>query len=289
MNDNLVLTAPRQAETHRRPDQTTRIVVDGVSLAVHRTGRGVPIVGLTAIGHDAHDFDAFATAVADRFETIVIEWPSHGDSGPDPQPASASRYADLIVAALDQLGLERPIVIGNSIGGSVAIRYADRRPVRALVLCNCGLLPEVTPFAAWYCGLFARFFAAGERGAWWYDFVFRRYYHLVLTEPAAAAQRSKVIANGRRFASIFRQVWGSFTRPEAYVGDVMLQLDCPIWIAWGERDKVIPLWLCRPTIKRMKHATLSTFRAGHCAFLEQPEAFTVGFLAFAGQHPGQQS
>ena len=283
MLDETTMTAPSRVTSSQ---SLTTVEVDGIRLAVHRTGRGPPVVGLTAIGHDAHDFDAFATAVADRFETIVIEWPGHGDSGADRQPASATRYAELIVGAVDRLGLERPILIGNSIGGSAAIQYACQRPVRGLVLCNSGGLTEVTPFVSRGCRLFARFFAAGERGAWWYDFAFRRYYHLVLTEPAAAAQRSKVIAGGRRLATVSRQAWESFGRPEAYVGDEAAQLGCPIWIAWADRDKVIPLRFCRPTITRLKHATLSTFRAGHCAFLEQPEAFTAGFLAFAGQLPG---
>jgi len=261
------------------------VTVDGVKLAVHRGGRGVPVVGLNAIGHDAHDFDALAARVGDRFEVIAIEWPSHGESGPDVQPVSARRYAELIVGAIDQLGIERPIVIGNSIGGAAAIQYASRREVRGLVLCNSGGLTEVTPFAARYCGLFARFFAAGERGAWWYDRAFRFYYHQVLTEPAAAAQRARVISNGRRLARQIREAWQSFGRPQADVRDVAAGLDVPIWVAWAERDKVLPLRYCLPAIRRLRNATLSTFHAGHCAFLEQPDAFAAGFLEFAGRLP----
>src|SRR5262249_45751541 len=113
------------------PRSTTRIDADGVSLAVHRTGRGAPIVCLSAIRHDCRDFDDLAARLEDRFELVCIEWPGHGDSGADTQPVSAARYADLLVAALDRLQLDAPILLGNSIGGTASILYASRRPVRA--------------------------------------------------------------------------------------------------------------------------------------------------------------
>jgi pimeloyl-ACP methyl ester carboxylesterase len=103
--------------------------IDGVRLAVDRVGRGRPVVCLSSICHDAHDFDALADRLGDRFKFIRIEWPGHGRSGPDTRPASAERYAELVAATLDELGVERPLVIGNSIGGATAIQVATARPV----------------------------------------------------------------------------------------------------------------------------------------------------------------
>jgi hypothetical protein len=54
-------------------------------------------------------------------------------------------------------------------------------------------------------------------------------------------------------------------------------------VAWADTDRTVPLRLCLPAIKRMKMATLSTFRCGHTAFLEQPDAFTQGFLHFVAR------
>lgn len=259
--------------------------VDDVRLAVHRSGRGEPLVCLSAIAHDAHDFDALAARIGHCFELICLEWPGHGQSGDDPQPASTARYGDLTLQALDRLGVANPLILGNSIGGGAAIHYAARRPVRGLVLCDSAGLVPVSPFVRRLCGLFAAFFATGERGAAWFGPAFAAYYRMVLPQPAAAAQRRRIIASGRRLAGVLRQAWQSFGRPDADLIETACALDVPIWVAWAKQDRVIPLAYCLPAIRRLKTATLTTFEAGHAAFLEQPDAFAEGFLAFSGALP----
>jgi pimeloyl-ACP methyl ester carboxylesterase len=267
------------------PRSTTRIVADGVSLACHRIGRGVPIVCLSAIGHDCHDFDALAARLSDRFELVCIEWPGHGDSGEDRQSVSASRYAELLVAALDQLQLDGPILLGNSIGGTASILYASRRPVRGVVLCSSGGLVEITPNVARICRVYERFFAAGERGAWWFAPAIRLYYRMVLTQPAATAQRRRIIAGAPTRARLFREAWASFGAANADIRDVASALVVPVWVAWADKDRTIPLKYCLPAIRRLKHATVNTFKAGHAPFLEQPDAFTDSFLQFVSRLP----
>jgi pimeloyl-ACP methyl ester carboxylesterase len=78
-----------------------------------------------------------------------------------------------------------------------------------------------------------------------------------------------------------RQAWHSFGRPEADLRAIAASLDIPIWVAWGRRDKVIPLARCLPAITRMKHVTVSEFDAGRSAFLECPAVFAQQFAAFA--------
>jgi 4,5:9,10-diseco-3-hydroxy-5,9,17-trioxoandrosta-1(10),2-diene-4-oate hydrolase len=59
------------------------------------------------------------------------------------------------------------------------------------------------------------------------------------------------------------------------------RLEAPVWVAWAKRDKVVRLDLCRPKIAHR----LSTFNAGHTAFLEQPDAFAHEFESFADHLP----
>jgi len=259
----------------------TQVTIDAVLLSVKRMGQGLPVVCLSATGHDASDFEPLAERLGDRFEFICIEWPSHGDSGNDHLPASAVRYAELVQGVLWQLSLRNPIVIGNSIGGATALLCASRQSISALVLCNSGGLLAVDKATTIVCNLFARLFAAGARGPWWYHPFFALYYRLVLPSATAKLQRQRIVARAQRLAPTIAQAWQSFGKPEADLRQLAADLTIPIWVAWAKLDRVVRLNTCLPAIRRLKHATLDTFDAGHSAFLEQPDAFSEKFVAFA--------
>jgi pimeloyl-ACP methyl ester carboxylesterase len=261
------------------PRRQITIVVEGILVAVHLVGQGEPVLCLTAIAHDAHDFDAMAQRVGERFQLVVVEWPGHGLSAPDTQPPSAARYAFILEDVVAQLGVKAPLIVGT-IGGAAAILFASRNPVRGLVLCNSGGLVEVTAMVAKFCGWFEKFFAAGERGAIWFGPAFALYYRLVLKTQAAATQRRRIVRAGRRHAPLLRLAWAGFGRPEADLRRVAEGLDTPIWVAWARQDKIIPLKMCLPAILRLKRHTLTEFDAGHTPFLEQPDEFSRGFEKF---------
>ncbi|MDD3765155.1 MAG: alpha/beta hydrolase [Nevskiales bacterium] len=264
------------------PAGSARVPVCGVQLAVAREGSGPPVVCLHAIGHGGGDYAGLAAALRSRYEVIRIDWPGHGRSGSDAQPPSAQRYAELLDAVMARLQIVEPIVIGNSIGGAAAIIHASRRPVRALVLCDPGGLVPVSALVRGICAAFAWFFRAGERGAPWFGRAYAVYYRwVVLPARPAALRRARIVAAGYASAGLLRRAWASFGRRDADLRAVAESLETPIWCAWARRDRVIPLALCRASIRRMRHARLSRFDGGHSAFMEQPEAFLREFLDFA--------
>jgi len=273
MNNREAIGVPANAEI---------VEACGVRLAMHREGSGPAVVCLHAIGHGGRDFEAFAAATSDSFEVVRVDWPDHGRSGSDVQPPGARRYAELLGAALEKLEIRDPIIVGNSIGGAAAILYASQHPVRALVLCDTGGLVEVNRTLRAFCTIFARFFAAGERGARWFKPAFSAYYRfVVLPAPAAAEQRRRIIEAGYDLAGTMRQAWNGFARPEADIRDIATALRIPAWFAWARRDRVIPLSVCMPCIEKMRNANITKFDAGHAAFLEQPEEFACEFRRFA--------
>jgi 4,5:9,10-diseco-3-hydroxy-5,9,17-trioxoandrosta-1(10),2-diene-4-oate hydrolase len=275
--------------------QIENLTIDGVALHVDCIGAGPPVLCLHAVGHDGHDFDALSQRLGRSYRFIRLDWPGQGQSAPDHAPASAARYAELADALIDALGLAHPVILGNSIGGAAAIRIAARRQVRGLVLCDSGGLVEITPMVARICRFFERFYAAGERGAWWFAPAFAVHYTMVLRGAAARAQRARIVAAARRNARVLREAWASFGRYDADVRDMAARLDVPIWVAWAKRDSILPLKYCLPAINRLKHHRLTTFEGGHSPFLEQPEAFARDFETFMkglpsrGLEPEQES
>jgi len=259
-------------------------VVDGVRLIYDDEGQGPALVCLHAIGHGAGDFAGLRAALRARHRVIALDWPGHGSSDDDHEPPSAARYARLLAGFLDALGIGRAVVLGNSIGGAAAIRLAATHPdrVQALVLANPGGLDRGGGGAMnrAVTGAMARFFAAGARGARWYPRAFATYYRMVLTEPAAAAQRARIVAQGAEIAGVLRDAWRSFGTDEADIRPLAPAVRCPVLFAWAARDRINQLGRCRAAFARFPDARLETFRAGHAAFLEAPAAFEESLARF---------
>ena len=267
------------------PASSPVVEIDGVRIAVSREGAGQPVVCLHAIGHGGRDFEEVAATLKNQFEVIRIDWPGQGRSGTDPLPPTPARYAELLRGILTHFGIGAPILIGNSIGGATAIYYASRYPVRGLVLCDPGGLLEVTSSIQKACAAFARFFAAGERDAWWFKAAFYLYYRfLVLPSPKAAAQRGRIIAACYEIAGVLKDAWLGFGRLDSDMRSMAQQLDVPVWFAWARQDRIVALKQNLPVIRTMKNASVSTFAGGHAAFLEQPEEFLRGFGEFCDRH-----
>jgi 4,5:9,10-diseco-3-hydroxy-5,9,17-trioxoandrosta-1(10),2-diene-4-oate hydrolase len=265
------------------------IAAAGVKVAVTRSGCGPAVVCLHAIGHGARDFSKLAERLGHRFEFFAIDWPGHGASPSSDSPVTATRFAEILTAVLDELRLGRAVIIGSSIGGAAAILYAAQQPDRisALVLCNPGGLQPVGLIARLVCRRMAAFFAQGERRKASYIQRFRRYYeHEVLSSPAAAWRREEIIADADRTARLLRQAWEGFASSEADLRALAPRLEVPVMFAWAKRDRYIA-W------SRSKRASVSVprhiirfFDGSHCAFLEDPRRFDQEFLNFI-DHVGE--
>ncbi len=106
-----------------------------------RRGSGDPIVFIHGMGTSAATWDAVATLLADRFLTVAVDLPGHGDS---PCPDDRDAFTrDAALADLDNVidGLDGPpVLVGHSLGGYLALAHAATRPgvARGIVVLNTG-------------------------------------------------------------------------------------------------------------------------------------------------------
>lgn len=263
------------------------VLAAGTMIAVSRRGAGVPVLCLHAVAHGGRDFEAFTERVVGQgFEVVCADWPGQGRSPPDAAaaPASALRYAEILTDLIEELfpAGQKPILIGNSIGGAAAIIAAERLPelVRALVLSNPGGLTSVDGIVRSFCRALSRIFTAGARGAFWYPAVFSLYYRLVLSRSPAKAQRARIIAACRETAAVLSQAWASFAEPDADIREHLFQLRLPVLFAWARDDQIVSFGRSRAAVLKSK-AAVKMFRGGHSPFLEDPDRFAECFVAFA--------
>jgi pimeloyl-ACP methyl ester carboxylesterase len=97
-----------------------------MGLAYQRLGSGAPLVLLHGVGHRRQAWTAVLDRLAPYREVIAVDLPGHGQSPPmdtGGEPA-VSAMLGAVTALFDDLGLQRPHVAGNSLGGRLALEAA---------------------------------------------------------------------------------------------------------------------------------------------------------------------
>lgn len=125
----------------------SEVHVDGRRIRYHATGDGQPVLLLHGIARSLDDW-AEQHDLLDGFRVISVDLAGFGESDPLPGKATLPPLAEFVRDFLDAVGETRPVhVIGNSLGGAVAMLLALRHPerVRSLVLvASAGFGREVT-------------------------------------------------------------------------------------------------------------------------------------------------
>jgi pimeloyl-ACP methyl ester carboxylesterase len=133
------LVAHRTEERH--PPQGSFLMVDGIRLHYSDRGEGTPIVLIhgNAVTGDDWNTSGVLDLLLRTHRVIIFDRPGFGHSErPRGIVWTAVRQADLIHAAFLQLGIERPVIVGHSLGTIVALALAERyqADIAALVLLS---------------------------------------------------------------------------------------------------------------------------------------------------------
>ena len=138
------------------PPEGQILEVNGTALHVVEMGPkdGVPVVLIHGASGNTRDFtQGFAQELAKTYRVLVFDRPGLGYSDPiGPRGGSLAAQAALLQAASAQLGATRPIVLGQSYGGAVALAWAVHHPdnIRALVPVAAASNPWSTGISTYY-------------------------------------------------------------------------------------------------------------------------------------------
>ncbi|WP_207232574.1 alpha/beta fold hydrolase [Micromonospora kangleipakensis] len=102
--------------------------VNGVNLYYETHGAGRPMILLHGGLGSGEMFGPILPTLADGHQVILVDLQGHGRTADVDRPLDITLMADDVAALIDHLGLEKPDVVGFSLGGGVALQVAIRHP-----------------------------------------------------------------------------------------------------------------------------------------------------------------
>lgn len=250
-------------------------IVDGVRLRVQDTGPqdGPAVILLHGFGASLETWEGWAKPLSARYRVIAFDLPGFGLTGPDPSgDYSDARSVQILAGLMDQLGIERASIIGNSLGGRIAWTFAAQHPERVtrLVLVSpdgyaspgfeydkaaqvplmMRALPYVAPRSMLKANLAAAY-ARPER----------------LSEASVTRHRDMMLAPGVRRALLARMEQTVLRDP----APILAAIKPHTLLVWGEKDAMIPLSNAADYLRDMPEAILVRLPdLGHVPFEEDP-------------------
>ena len=121
---------------------------------VEEAGEGIPLLCLHTAGADTRQWRGVMNSaqITGAFRVIAFDMPWHGKSSPpagwqaEEYRLTAADYSAMTLAVADALGLDRPVVMGCSIGGRIALVFAIECPERFRAIIGLQSGATIDPF-----------------------------------------------------------------------------------------------------------------------------------------------
>jgi len=269
--------------------EARHIDVLGIRTRYHDVGEGEALLLLHGAGPGASGLSNYrrnVEALSANHRVIIVDLPGFGGTDNTlPEGGLFAAMGVFVRAFLKELGVGQVSIVGNSMGGGIALEVALRAPalVRCMVLMGgAGSLPAFTPMPTE--GLMRMFgFYAGEGPtlqklrAVVSMLVFDQsaITDELLEERFKAASRPDVAADYIITKRAIEPLWR----------EDLASLRHPTLLIWGREDRVIPLDASFLLLKQIPNASLCVLpQCGHWVQWEKAAAFNALVLEFLGRN-----
>lgn len=248
-----------------------------MTLAYARAGSGPSLVLLHGLGHRRQAWDAVLDLLTPHRDVIAVDLPGHGES--PPLDLSHRSVTDALAAELieltGELGLDRPHLAGNSLGGRIALEAAARGQAASVT--------ALSPAGFWRN---EREFGYAKRIFWTMQILGGR------IAPVAPRLATSTAGRAIMYATIVSRP--SRMSPEQAEGDMAAFMAAapavnaileagppfaesipgtiPVTIAWGSKDRLLPRRQALAARDRLPDATFVRLPGcGHVPMTDDPE------------------
>jgi len=265
--------------------------VNAAGLRLHVRDSGPPagkpdaptVILLHGFGSSLHTWEPWAQALAGELRVVRFDQPGAGLTGADPTgDYSDERGMQVLLALMDRLGIARASLVGHSMGGRLAFRFAAAHPgrVNKLVLVapdgfaspgfEYDKAPEVPAVARLMRYALPKVLLRMSLEPAYAD-------TRLMTEEIVTRYHDMMLAPGVRGALLARMAQMTLREPTA----VLKTINAPTLLVWGDKDAMIPVANAQDYLRALPDARLVTLPGvGHLPHEEAPAASLPALVAF---------
>lgn len=256
------------------------LTVAGRRIAYDREGSGPPLMLVHGAAQDSAVWRDVTPYLTSNFDVISPDLPGHGKSDlwHGGVVHSVDVHAEVLMQFIRSLGLERPVVVGHSLGAAVCLRLASRWVTSVSAVVNIAGSAESATARVGYPGDLLDLAEVNPT-----DWMETNFYSL-FGRHIPASRRWELSFDARRVA------------PEVVIGDLhaytscdflseLTKIEAPVLSVAGEDD-----WSCTPERVRLSHEMLSAKSkyvlldsVGHLPQLEAPSSVAELIRQFIGE------
>ena len=224
------------------------IIIQDVNINYIQYGKGKDRLLLHGWGQNIDMMKPLGDAFSDRFRITIIDFTGFGKSEEPKEPWDIEKYNLMLEVFVKEVGIKKPIVIGHSFGGRVAIRYSARNPIEKLVLFGspCIRISEELPLSVKLLKKLKTLPGMNSLGEYMKQYIGSRDY-----KAASPIMRQTLV-------DVVNEDLSKFAR----------EIEEPTLLIWGEHDTEAPVNEAKELEKIMIDAALIILPGTHYAYLE---------------------
>ncbi len=224
--------------------------IKGKNLDIHyiQYGEGKDIVLLHGWGQNIEMMKPLGDCFSTKYRITILDLPGFGESEEPKEAWNIQKYTDLVEEVLEKLKVKKPIMIGHSFGGRLAIRYSATHPITKLVLFGspCIRIQEKLPLTVKVLKGLKKLPGLDQFGEYMKKYIGSRDY-----KAASPIMRQTLV-------EVVNEDLTKYAR----------EIEEPTLLIWGDNDTEAPLKEAKELEKLMIDAALIVLPGTHYAYLE---------------------
>lgn len=225
-----------------------KIKIKDIEINYVQYGEGKDVLLLHGWGQNIAMMQPLGDNLSNKFRITILDFPGFGDSEEPKTPWNIEKYSNMLEEFVQKTNIKKPIVIGHSFGGRVAIRYSARNPIEKLVLFGspCIRIQEKLSLTVKLLKKLKTLPGMNNLGEYMKKYIGSRDY-----KAASPVMRQTLV-------EVVNEDLSKFAR----------EIEEPTLLIWGEYDTEAPVSDAKELEKIMVDAALIVLPGTHYAYLE---------------------